>query len=191
MRDINKYLLAPIGENGSSVRARNQPHPNSLNDFFCTNSQIFEMWWIYHIVLHQMREWWILNLFGLIKLNTFDRICEIGYWSLKCISVFEEIGFVAIFLPFWKTLTLFEMFFHLLPQFTPILMFSTYSDTTQGNLCWCTLRVGESSKETLQCCCKENFQLENISSSTQFHKRPTPPPPTVWRIEDTETHPNI
>ena len=30
MRDINKYLLAPIGENGSSVRARNQPHPNSL-----------------------------------------------------------------------------------------------------------------------------------------------------------------
>ena len=35
--------------------------------------------------------------------------------GLKCISVFEEIGFVAIFLPFWKTLTLFEMFF----PFTP------------------------------------------------------------------------
>ena len=111
--------------------------------------------------------------------------------GLKCISVLEEIGLVAICLPFWKTLTLFDMFFHLLLQFTPTLMFSTYSDTTQGNLCWCTLRVGESSKETLQCCCKENFQLENISSSTQFHKRPTPPPPTVWRIEDTEPQPNI
>ena len=96
MRDINKYLLAPIGENGSRPETNHIPI-HSMTFFAQTvkYSKCDE-----YIVLHQMREWWILNLFGLIKLNTFDRICEIGYWSLKCISVLEAIGFAAIFLPF-------------------------------------------------------------------------------------------